>query len=40
MQQRKLRARAPAALAEGQYLMYDGDSGMWVNSDVIDGGTY
>ena len=28
------------ALADGQYLYYDGNSGMWVNSDVIDGGTY
>ena len=37
----KLPGANPAiALAGRQYLMYESDSGMWVNSDVIDGGTY
>ena len=36
-----LDGASPAiALAGRQYLMYDDKSGMWVNSDVIDGGTY
>lgn len=30
--------RAP--LLNGQFLMYDSISGMWVNSSIVDGGTY
>ena len=37
----KLPGAKPKIALEGrQYLMYEGVSGMWVNSDVIDGGTY
>jgi hypothetical protein len=28
------------ALTDGQFLYYDGNTGMWVNSDVVDGGTF